>query len=76
VALRFIGASVDSVMIHFPPKKMSFYFNYPCDPNAGSRSQKVGSLKYFKVCSILKKEPVSIEQKSYQSDRHGYLPKM
>jgi hypothetical protein len=53
----FIGAVGDSVMICFPRKKMPFYFNHPCDPDARSRSQKIGSLKDFDVCGIPEKEP-------------------
>jgi hypothetical protein len=63
-------------MSHFPTKKMLFYFNHPLDPDVGSRSRKVGSLQYFEVRNILKKELASNGQKSFQSDQHGYLPKV
>jgi hypothetical protein len=56
VALSFIGAASDRVMIHFPSKKMSFCFNNPRDPDAKLRSQKVGSLKDFEIRGILEKE--------------------
>jgi hypothetical protein len=50
-----------------------FYFNHPRDPDAGSRSQKVRSLKDFEIHSVHKKEPTSNGQKSYQSDQHDHL---
>jgi hypothetical protein len=36
----FIGAAGDRVMIHFP-KKVSFCFNHPRNPDAESRSKRV-----------------------------------
>jgi hypothetical protein len=53
----FIGVVGDNAMIRFLRKKVSFYFNHPRDPDASSRRQKVGSLKYFEVCGIPEKEP-------------------
>jgi hypothetical protein len=40
----------------FPQKKMHFCFNHLRIPVMGSRSQKVGGLKYFEVHSIQEKE--------------------
>jgi hypothetical protein len=57
----------------FPQKKMSFYFNHPRDPDVRSRSQKVGSLKDFEVCSVIEKVPLHNGQKSYQLICHGHL---
>jgi hypothetical protein len=74
--LNLIGAAGDNVTIRLPRKKMTFCFNHPRDSNARSRSQKMGSLKDFEVCSVLKKESASNGQKSYQSDGRGYLPKV
>jgi hypothetical protein len=37
-------------------KKMPFCFNHPRNPNAGSRSRKVGRLKDFEVRDVLEKE--------------------
>jgi hypothetical protein len=56
-SVSFIGAAGDCVTIPFPRKKMHFCFNHPCDLDAGSRSQKVKSLKDFKVCGIPEEEP-------------------
>jgi hypothetical protein len=39
----FIGIAGDNMMIHFPRKKVTFHFNNPCNLDAESRSQKVGS---------------------------------
>jgi hypothetical protein len=36
----------------------------------------VGSLKDFKICGILEKEPRSAGRISYQADRDGYLPEV
>jgi hypothetical protein len=47
VTLSFIGAAGNNVMIHFLRKKMSFYFNHPRDPDAGSRNRKGGKFKRF-----------------------------
>jgi hypothetical protein len=58
-----ISAAGDSVTIRFPKKKMHFCFNHPHDPDARSRSQKVGSLKDFEVCGIPEKEPPHNRQK-------------
>jgi hypothetical protein len=52
----FIGIVGDSVTIHFPIKKGSFHFNNPHNPDAESRSQKVGSLKDFEICGVPEKE--------------------
>jgi hypothetical protein len=41
----------------FPYKKMYFYFNHPCNPDAESRSRKVEDLKYFEVHNVQEKEP-------------------
>jgi hypothetical protein len=47
VALSFICIVGDNVMINFPRKNMSFCFNHLCDPDVGSRSQKVREFKRF-----------------------------
>jgi hypothetical protein len=52
----FIGIADDSMMIRFPRKKVPFRFNNPCNLDAESRSQKVGSLKDFKICGVPEKE--------------------
>jgi hypothetical protein len=62
--ISFIGATGDSVMIHFSRKKMPFCFNHPCDLDARSRSQKGGSLKDFEVCGVPEKEPPHNGQKA------------
>jgi hypothetical protein len=54
-ASSFICVVGGSVMIRFP-RKMHLCFNHPCDPTVGSRSLKVGSLKYFEICGIQEKE--------------------
>jgi hypothetical protein len=36
----------------------------------------VGSLKDFKICGILEKEPRSAGRISYHADRDGYLPEV
>jgi hypothetical protein len=48
----FTGIAGDSVMIRFPRKKGLFHFNNPHNPDAKSRSQKVGSLKDFEIRGI------------------------
>jgi hypothetical protein len=55
---------------------MPFYFNHPHDPDARSRSQKVGSLKDFDVCSIPDKELPHNKQKSNQPIWHSHLPEV
>jgi hypothetical protein len=52
----FIGIVGDSVTIRFLRKKGSFHFNNPRNPDAESRSQKVGSLKYFEIHGVPEKE--------------------
>jgi hypothetical protein len=47
----------------FPQKKVPFCFIHPHDLDAGSRGQKVGSLKDFEIRSVLKKEPLCNGQK-------------
>jgi hypothetical protein len=69
-----ISAAGDSVTIRFPKKKMHFCFNHLHDPDARSRSQKVGSLKDFEVCGIPEKEPPHNRQKNYQLVWHDHLP--
>jgi hypothetical protein len=45
----FIGAADGRVTIHFPRKNVHFCFNNPRNPDAESRSPKVGSLKSFEI---------------------------
>jgi hypothetical protein len=52
----FIGIVGDSVTIRFLRKKGSFHFNNPRNLDAESRSQKVGSLKYFEIHGVPEKE--------------------
>jgi hypothetical protein len=52
----FIGIVGDSVTIRFLRKKGYFHFNNPRNPDAESRSQKVGSLKYFEIHGVPEKE--------------------
>jgi hypothetical protein len=59
----FIGTACDSVMICFPGKRMPFCFIQPHDPDVRSRSQKVGSLKYFEIYDALEKESLRNGQK-------------
>jgi hypothetical protein len=59
----FIGIAGDSMMIRFPRKKVSFYFNNPRNPDTESRSQKVESLKDFEIRVVLKKEVLHTRQK-------------
>jgi hypothetical protein len=59
----FIGIAGDSMMIYFPRKKVPFCFNNPCNPDAESRSQKVGSLKDFEICGVPEKELPHTRQK-------------
>jgi hypothetical protein len=59
----FIGIACDSVMIHFPRKRGPFRFNNPRNPDAESRSQKVGSLKDFEIHDVPKKELLHNRQK-------------
>jgi hypothetical protein len=47
----------------FLQKKMSFCFNRPCNLNARSWSQKVGSLKDFEIYGVIEKEPLRNRQK-------------
>jgi hypothetical protein len=47
----------------FPKKKVHFCFNNQRNPDAESRSQKVGSLKDFEIHSILEKELLHTRQK-------------
>jgi hypothetical protein len=63
-AISFIGTTNGSVVICFPRKKISFYFNRSCDPDTESRSQKVKSLKDFKVHGVPKIEPPHNGQKA------------
>jgi hypothetical protein len=60
----------------FPEKKIIFYFNRPCNPDADARSRGVGSSKDFEIRNVLKKEPRSASRTSYQADRNGYLPEV
>jgi hypothetical protein len=55
---------------------MHFYFNHPHNLDAGSRSQKGGSLKDFEVYDIPEKELMHNGQKIYQLVQHGHLPKV
>jgi hypothetical protein len=41
----------------FPEKKVTFYFNRPCNPDVDARSQGVGSSKDFEIRAVLEKEP-------------------
>jgi hypothetical protein len=59
----FIGIVGDSMMIYFPRKKVTFCFNNPRNPDAKSRSQKVGSLKDFEICGVPEKELPHTRQK-------------
>jgi hypothetical protein len=52
----FIGVACDNMMIHFLRKKVHFHFNNPRIPDAELRSQKMGSLKDFEICSVPEKE--------------------
>jgi hypothetical protein len=45
----FIGAADGRVTIHFSRKNVHFCFNNPRNPDAESRSPKVGSLKSFEI---------------------------
>jgi hypothetical protein len=45
--LSFICIVDDNVIIRFARKKVSFYFNHPHDPDAGTRSQKGRKFKRF-----------------------------
>jgi hypothetical protein len=54
--LSFICTADDCMMIHFPRKDF-FLFQSPAYLDVESRSQKVGDLKYFKVCNVQEKEP-------------------
>jgi hypothetical protein len=66
----FIGIAGDSVTIHFLRKKASFHFNNPRNPDAESRSQKVGSLKDFEIRGVPKMElPHNDEKLSTHSTR-------
>jgi hypothetical protein len=66
----------DGTMIHFPRKRVTFYFNRPRNPDTDATSRGVGSSKDFEICGILEKEPRSAGRTSYQADRHGYLPEV
>jgi hypothetical protein len=51
------------MMIHLPRKNVHFCFNNPRNPNAESRSQKMGSLKKFEICGVPEKELSHTRQK-------------
>jgi hypothetical protein len=74
-SVGFIGIVGDSVTIHFLRKKASFHFNNPRNPDAESRSQKVGSLKDFEIRGVPKME-LPHNDEIYQPIRHGHLPKV
>jgi hypothetical protein len=57
----------------FSYQKITFCFNHPRDLDVDSRSRGVGSLNFFEIHAILKKEPRSTGRTNYQADRHGYL---
>jgi hypothetical protein len=59
----FIGIPGDNMMIRFSRKKGPFHFNNLCNPDAESRSQKVGSLKDFEICGVPEKELLHNGQK-------------
>jgi hypothetical protein len=52
----FIGIVGNNMMIHFPRKKVPLHFNNSRNPDAESRSQKVGSLKDFEIRGVPEKE--------------------
>jgi hypothetical protein len=72
----FVGITGDSMMIRFPRKKVPFHFNNPRNPDAESRSQKVGSLKDFEIRDVPEKELPHTRQKSSQPVWHGHLPEV
>jgi hypothetical protein len=49
LATSFMWVEVDGTMIRFPRKKVTFYFNRPCNPDVDARSQGVGSSKDFEI---------------------------
>jgi hypothetical protein len=51
-----IGIAGDSAVIHFLRKNGHFCFNNPHNPDAESRSQKVGSLTDFEIHGVPEKE--------------------
>jgi hypothetical protein len=75
---EMMGCNVPSgIQLYMPSRRQGDEsFSYKKDLDVGSSSRKVGSLQYFEVRSTLKMEPASNRQKSFQSDRHGYLPKV
>jgi hypothetical protein len=76
MATSFMWVAGDETTVHFPRKKITFYFNCPRNPDADARSQGVGSSKDFEIHDILEKEPRSARRTSYQADWHGYLPEV
>jgi hypothetical protein len=59
----------------FPQKKVPFCFINPHDPDAGSRGQKVGSLKILKSAASSRRNRCAMD-KSYQLVRHAHLPEV
>jgi hypothetical protein len=75
-ATSFMWVAGDGETIRFLRKKVTFYFNSPCSPDADARRRGVGSSKDFEIHGILEKEPRPTERISYQADRRGCLPEV
>jgi hypothetical protein len=69
----FMWLAGDGVTIHFPRKKVTFYFNRQRSPDTDARRRGVESSKDFEVRGILGKEPRPAQHISYQADQHGCL---